>query len=193
MNRTDIGNLSFNLDDIEKKHLITQVSKASEFFDNYTLTSKPAFPSQPAETTATTITKIKEIPGGKVIIVTFNDGKTEKVVRDDYDEYNLTTALLFALSKHLYRQTLTWEGIEFYATYTLPFQKNVMKMINKAIKNYEKEVAENKKREEQEAERKRAEKNRKEKKIKYNQRRREKKKQEQIDILAAAMATKNAQ
>lgn len=133
------------------------------------------------------ITNIKEIPGGKVTIVTFDDKTTEKVVRDDYDEYDLTTALLFALAKKMYRKTLTWEGIEDKALYELHYRKDVMKMITKAIKKHNAEETEKKNKEKKELEKKEALLHQREKKAKYQQKRKERKRKEYIEDIITAI------
>lgn len=86
----------------------------------------------------------------KVIRVSFSDGTQEKVICDDKDKFDLQRGLFVALSKKMYKDKYTLEGIEHMAT-ELSYQKKYVKMVNKAIKDHNKKLIEeeNKKHEEE--------------------------------------------
>lgn len=85
----------------------------------------------------------------KVIRVSFSDGAQEKVICDDKDKFDLQRGLFVALSKKMYKDKYTLEGIEHMAT-ELSYQKKYAKMVDKAIKEHDRKLveAENKKYEE---------------------------------------------
>lgn len=85
----------------------------------------------------------------KVIRIFFSDGTQEKVICDDKDEFDLRRGLFVALSKKMYKEKYTLEGIEHMAT-ELSYQKKYVKMVDKAIKDHNRKLVEeeNKKHEE---------------------------------------------
>lgn len=85
----------------------------------------------------------------KVIRVSFSDNTQEKVICDDKDEFDLRRGLFVALSKKMYKEKYTLEGIEHMAT-ELSYQKKYVKMVDKAIKEHNRKLVEeeNKKHEE---------------------------------------------
>lgn len=85
----------------------------------------------------------------KVIRVNFSDDTQEKVICDDKDEFDLRRGLFVALSKKMYKDKYTLEGIEHMAT-ELSYQKKYVKMVDKAIKDHDRKLIdeENKKYEE---------------------------------------------
>lgn len=85
----------------------------------------------------------------KVIRIFFSDGTQEKVICDDKDEFDLRRGLFVALSKKIYKEKYTLEGIEHMAT-ELSYQKKYVKMVDKAIKDHNRKLVEeeNKKHEE---------------------------------------------
>ena len=95
------------------------------------------------------IKEFKIIIPGKVIVVNFANGTTQKVVCDDKDTFDLRRGLFVALSKNMYKDKYTLEGIEHMAT-ELSYQKKYVKMVDKAIKEHDRKLveAENKKHEE---------------------------------------------
>lgn len=95
------------------------------------------------------IEEFKIIIPGKVIVVNFANGTTQKVVCNDKDNFDLRRDLFVALSKNMYKYKYTLEGIEHMAT-ELSYQKKYVKMVNKAIKDHNKKLIEeeNKKHEE---------------------------------------------
>lgn len=95
------------------------------------------------------IEEFKIIIPGKVIVVNFANGTTQKVVCDDKDTFDLRRGLFVALSKNMYKYKYTLEGIEHMAT-ELSYQKKYVKMVDKAIKDHNKKLIEeeNKKHEE---------------------------------------------
>lgn len=96
------------------------------------------------------IEEFKIIIPGKVIVVNFANGTTQKVVCDDKDTFDLRRGLFVALSKNMYKYKYTLEGIEHMAT-ELSYQKKYAKMVNKVIKDHNKKLIEeeNKKHEEE--------------------------------------------
>lgn len=86
----------------------------------------------------------------KVIRVSFSDATQEKVICDDKDKFDLQRGLFVALSKKMYKDKYTLEGIEHMAT-ELSYQKKYVKMVNKVIKDHNKKLIEeeNKKHEEE--------------------------------------------
>ena len=92
------------------------------------------------------IEEFKIIIPGKVIVVNFANGTTQKVVCDDKDTFDLRRGLFVALSKNMYKYKYTLEGIEHMAT-ELSYQKKYVKMVDKAIKEHDRKLveAENKK------------------------------------------------
>lgn len=85
----------------------------------------------------------------KVIRVSFNDNTQEKVVCGENDKFDLRRGLFVALSKKMYKDKYTLEGIEHMAT-ELSYQKKYVKMVDKAIKDHDRKLIdeENKKYEE---------------------------------------------
>ena len=81
------------------------------------------------------ITDINVIVPGLITIVYFSDGSREKMRLQDGDTWDLTICCYYALAKHLYRKTLNYKGIEYMAN-ILSMYKSVEKMVNKAIKRY---------------------------------------------------------
>lgn len=96
------------------------------------------------------IEEFKIIIPGKVIVVNFANGTTQKVVCNDKDNFDLRRGLFVALSKKMYKDKYTLEGIEHMAT-ELSYQKKYVKMVNKVIKDHNKKLIEeeNKKHEEE--------------------------------------------
>lgn len=86
----------------------------------------------------------------KVIRVSFSDNTQEKVVCNDKDKFDLRRGLFVALSKKMYKEKYTLEGIEHMAT-ELSYQKKYVKMVDKAIKDHNRKLIEeeNKKYEEE--------------------------------------------
>jgi len=126
------------------------------------------------------ITDINIIVPNKVVEVTFADGKKEKMVCHEEDTFNLRNCLFIAIAKHLYKKDYTFEGIEWKA-FELTHLKKYVKIVDSALKTYNKKQKEITKAEEdykaeQECiERKRA------KKQAYKERRAAKREQEERD------------
>lgn len=95
------------------------------------------------------ISRYEILARNKVIRVSFSDSTQEKVICDDKDEFDLRRGLFVALSKKMYKEKYTLEGIEHKAT-ELSYQKKYVKMIDKVIKEHDKKLieVENKKYEE---------------------------------------------
>lgn len=109
----------------------------------------------------------------KVVRVLFKDGICEKMVCHEEDTFDLKQCLYIAIAKHLYKDTYTFEGIEYKAK-EISYQKKYVKMVNKAIANYKVEKARKEKMRKDEEERKRAIANKKRKHAEYLKRREQK-------------------
>lgn len=105
----------------------------------------------------------------KVIRVNFTDKKSEKLVCDKEDIFDLRNGLFIALAKHLYKNTYTLEGIELKAK-EFSYTKKYIKMIDKVIRNHNKKIEEEKIVKEKEKEEKRLA---HERRMKNNKRKRE--------------------
>lgn len=90
----------------------------------------------------------------KVIRVDFSDNTQEKVVCDDKDKFDLQRGLFVALSKKMYKDKYTLEGIEHMAT-ELSYQKKYVKMVDKAIKEHDRKLVEEENKKHEEAMKKR--------------------------------------
>lgn len=126
------------------------------------------------------ITDINIIVQNKVVEVTFADGEKEKMICHEEDTFNLRNCLFIAIAKHLYKKDYTFEGIEWKA-FELTRLKKYVKIVDSALKAYEKKqkdiakLEENHKAEQERIERKRA------KRQAYKERRVAKKEQEEMD------------
>lgn len=90
----------------------------------------------------------------KVIRVSFSDNTQEKVVCDENDKFDLRRGLFVALSKKIYKDKYTLEGIEHMAT-ELSYQKKYVKMVDKAIKEHDRKLVEEENKKHEEAMKKR--------------------------------------
>lgn len=126
------------------------------------------------------ITDINIIVPNKVVEVTFADGKKEKMICHEEDTFNLRNCLFIAIAKHLYKKDYTFEGIEWKA-FELTRLKKYVKIVDSALKAYEKKqkdiakLEEENKAEQERIERKRA------KRQAYKERRDAKREQEEMD------------
>lgn len=101
-----------------------------------------------------TIKSFRVLAPNKVIEVLFDDNKKEKIICHEEDKFDLRDGLFIATAKHLYKDEYTYEGIEV-KTAELKLKKDFVKMVDNAIKQYEKEQrakAERKAKEEKEKE-----------------------------------------
>lgn len=138
------------------------------------------------------IKKIEEIVPNKVYKFIFADDKIEKTVKLDWEEHNLKYAAFVALSKKLFKETLTFEGILYKIESELKFSKEYNKMIDKAIKNFikekkQKELEEQKTKEEKERKKAKALKKHKKRLQTKNQ-----KNEELIQIITKAINNKES-
>ena len=108
-----------------------------------------------------TIADVEIIVPDKVVEVTFDDGLKEKMILHKEDTFNLRNCLFIAIAKHLYKKEFTLEGLEWKA-FELTHLKKYVKIVDTALKNYErkqKEIAmleEKRKADQERLERKRA-------------------------------------
>lgn len=61
------------------------------------------------------ITDIQILKYNKVVEISFADGGKEKMVRHEDDKFDLRKCCFIAIAKHLYKETYTFEGIEYMA------------------------------------------------------------------------------
>lgn len=117
------------------------------------------FPQMPAEFITKgkicmkeTIVDINVIVPNKVVEITFEDGKKEKMICHKNDTFDLRRCCFIAIAKHLYKEEYTFEGIEYMAE-QLMYQKKYVKIVSDALKDYRRKEAEKEKelREEEEA------------------------------------------
>jgi len=126
------------------------------------------------------IVDINIIVPNKVVEVIFADGKKEKMVCHEEDTFNLRNCLFIAIAKHLYRDEYTFEGIEWKA-FELTYLKKYVKIVDSALKAYDKKqkdiakLEENYKAEQEVIKRKLA------KRQAYKERRAAKREQEEMD------------
>lgn len=132
---------------------------------------------------STSIVGYDVVVPNKVILVTFSDGKTEKLICSEEDEFDLRKGLFIAIAKHKYKDEFTLEGIEAKAK-EISYTKKYVKMVDKAIKNHDKAIKEQKIAEEREREEKRKA---HEKRMKNAKKHREKKIQVQKEAYLLAM------
>lgn len=115
------------------------------------------------------ISRYEILARNKVIRIFFSDDTQEKVICDDKDEFDLQRGLFVALSKKMYKDKYTLEGIEHMAT-ELSYQKKYVKMVDKAIKDHNKKLIEEENKEHEEALQKRLD---HERKLKRDKKKRE--------------------
>lgn len=90
------------------------------------------------------ISDINILVPNKVVEVIFNDNKKEKMLCHEDDTFDLKDACFIAISKRLYKDTYTFEGIEHMAN-EMKYQKKYVKMVDKALKEYKKKEEEKEK------------------------------------------------
>ena len=90
------------------------------------------------------IKNINVIVPDKVVEIEFYDGKEKMVCHED-DTFDLRKCCFIAIAKHLYKKEYTQEGIEYMAT-QLTYQKKYVKIVDKALKDYNKKMKEEEKR-----------------------------------------------
>lgn len=118
----------------------------------------------------------------KVVRVLFKDSLYEKMVCHEEDTFDLRQCLYIAIAKHLYKDTYTFEGIEYKAK-EISYQKRYVKMVDKAIANYKAAKAKKEKMLKVEEDKKRAIANKKRKHAEYLKRR----EQKRLDAQAKAI------
>lgn len=118
----------------------------------------------------------------KVVRVLFTDSLYEKMVCHEEDTFDLRQCLYIAIAKHLYKDTYTFEGIEWKAK-EISYQKRYVKMVDKVIAHYKTDMANAEKMRKVEEEKKRAIANKKRKHAEYLKRR----EQKRLDAQAKAI------
>lgn len=80
-----------------------------------------------------------DVFNNKVVKTTFSDGKVERAICDEEDEFDLKIGVFICISKYLYKDTLTNHGIYIKAL-ELSWYKEYNKIVDKAIKDYYKNL-----------------------------------------------------
>ena len=127
------------------------------------------------------IYSFEEIVPGKVVVVYFRDGQSEKMVCREPDVFDLHRCLYLAIAKHLYKKEYTTEGIEYKAS-ELSMQKKYVKIVENAIKAHNKMLKEQEKSERLELERIAAKNRRLQKKQEKREQAKELKREKTIEI-----------
>ena len=130
------------------------------------------------------IKDIDVIVPGKVMVVTFNDDKQEKLVCQKEDHFSLRFGCFIAIAKHLYKDTYTPEGIEHMAT-EMSYQIRYVKIVNTALKNYSKKCEEKAKEKRLEFEKKEIAERKRAKREAYKERRKVRLEAERSEVLKA--------
>lgn len=133
------------------------------------------------------IKDIDVIVPGKVMVVTFDDDRQEKLVCQVEDHFSLRRGCFIAIAKHLYKNTYTSEGVEHVAT-EMSYQIPYVKIVNKAIKNYSKKCEKKAKEKQLEAEKKEAAERKRAKREAYKERRKVRLEAERNESLKAERA-----
>ena len=131
-----------------------------------------------------------DVYNNKVVKVTFVDRQSDllievKAICDDDDIFDLEKGVYICIAKLLYSGILTTRGIESAAN-DISLYKNNVKKVNKAIKQYCKEIREAALLKIQKAKEKEEKQNRENKKRLKNQKRKEKRKSDFIDLINQA-------
>ena len=134
-----------------------------------------------------TIKDINVIVPGKVMVVTFEDDRQEKLICQDEDHFSIRRGCFIAIAKHLFKDTYTPEGIEAKAT-EMSYQIYYVKMVNKILKNYSKKCEEKAKEKRLETEKKEIAERKKEKREAYKERRKTRLEAERNEALKAERA-----
>ena len=130
----------------------------------------------------------------KVVEVEFkyqHDTVKIKSICCDEDEFDLKMGVYIAMSKLLYGDKYTTEGVEEKA-HELSLKKDNEKMVNKAIKDYNKKIKNEEKAKEEEKRKKKEEAKRKEKNRIRKQKQKERKRKEEANIIAEAIKIANS-
>ena len=133
------------------------------------------------------IKDIDVIVPGKVMVVTFNDDKQEKLVCQKEDHFSLRFGCFIAIAKHLYKDTYTPEGLEHMAT-EMSYQIRYVKIVNTALKNYSKKCEEKAKEKHLEFEKKEIAERKRAKREAYKERRKARLEAERNEALKAERA-----
>lgn len=131
------------------------------------------------------ISDIEIIVPNKVVKIYFlGNMYYEKMVCSDEDTFDLERCCYLALAKHFYREDYTMEGIEWLATYHLPFLKDWNICVKNALKNFYRKEEEKRKEEEDQKEKERIAERKRQKKIAYKKRREEQAKVQRAKALS---------
>ena len=130
-----------------------------------------------------TIIDINVIVPDKVVEIMFSDGKKEKMICHKDDTFDLRRCCFIAISKHLYKDAYTYDGIEFMAE-QLMYLKKYVKIVNDALKIYKANEEEKRKKIREKEEQRIIRERQRLKRYKQKERRTQKHREVLIDILA---------
>lgn len=147
----------------------------------------PPFKCATYKPISNTIKDINVIVPGKVMVVTFEDDRQEKLICQDEDHFSIRRGCFIAIAKHLFKDTYTPEGIEHMAT-EMSYQIHYVKIVNKAIKNYSKKCEEKAKEKRLEFEKKEIAERKRAKREAYKERRKARLEAERNEALKAERA-----
>ena len=147
----------------------------------------PSFKCAICKPISDTIKNINVIVPGKVMVVTFEDDRQEKLVCQDEDHFSIRRGCFIAIAKHLFKNAYTTEGIEHMAT-EMSYQIYYVKMVNKALKQYARKLIDESKKKIQEAEKEDVAKRKKAKREAYKERRKARLEAERNKALKAERA-----
>ena len=129
------------------------------------------------------IIDINVIVPDKVVEIMFSDGKKEKMICHKDDTFDLRRCCFIAISKHLYKDEYTYDGIEFMAE-RLMYLKKYVKIVNDALKVYKANEEEKRKKIREKEEQQIIRERQRLKRYKQKERRAQKHREVLIDILA---------
>lgn len=132
------------------------------------------------------IIRYEIIKPDKVVEVEFANKHIEKMVCHEDDVFDIRKCLFIAIAKYLYKDTYTWEGIEYMAQ-QLSYQKMYVKIVDKALKAHARVEKEMKKLKEKEQAKKDALANKKRKHARYVERRKQRRLNEQAKAICEGL------
>ena len=130
-----------------------------------------------------TIEDINVIVPNKVVEITFGNGFKEKMVCHENDTFDLRKCCFIAIAKHLYKKEYTQEGIEYMAT-QLTYKKKYVKIVDAALKAFNKKEAEKEKAIKNDEEEKVIRERQRKRRFEQKQRRAQKHKEILVDLIA---------
>lgn len=189
---SNIGGTTYEIGDVPSPNFPSALASSNLYIKDDAAYTSPAkihqdHPFSCWNPNSFNIKDINVIVPGKVMVVTFNDDKQEKLVCQKEDHFSLRFGCFIAIAKHFYKDTYTPEGIEHMAT-EMSYQIYYVKIVNKALKNYSKKCDEKEKEKRLEAEKIEAAERKKVKREAYKKRRKARLEAERNEALKAERA-----